>query len=110
LEEQKSAAYGGAAQRVVVVNPEFLPDRKYGNTERWGTRSIPVGAVDMTHFGVAMTPRNSPKTDTAFDCFFGLVVVPCLGVLTVFSTVFIMITVFDEFLWQLLQVIKFPIL
>lgn len=48
--------------------------------------------------------------DAAIDCYLRFIVVPCLGVLTVLATVYIIVAVLDLFLWEMLEIFKFPIL
>lgn len=109
-EPQNATPLRGGALPLGVVHPEFLPDRRYAHSDRFDVSTIPLAAVDVGHFGVAMTPRNSDRSDTAIDQLFGYVVVPCLGVLTVLSTLYIIVAVLDLFLWELLEVLRFPIL
>ncbi len=67
---------------------------------------------------VARLPEHLPdftleemsRSSVMLDCFCAYVVLPCLGVLTVLSTVFIIVTVLDLFLWEMLEIMSFPIL
>lgn len=110
FEPPKPAPLRGAGRLLGVVNPQYLPDRSFVNSGRWDTPQIPLAAVDLNHCGVTIMPRESDKTDSALDCFLGYVVIPCLGVLTVSSTLFLIVTVLDSFLWELLEIMRFPIL
>ena len=50
------------------------------------------------------------RSGTMMDCFYAYVVVPCFAVLTVLSTIYIVVSVLDLFLWELLEIMSFPIL
>ncbi len=110
LEEQERRATRGVGRLPVVTSPEFLPDSRYLDEQKWPTSSIPVSAFEVSSNSGRVFERMSPMTDRALDILLGLVVVPCFGVLTVFSTIYIMITALDSLFMEFLELLRFPIL
>jgi hypothetical protein len=86
---------------------------------RWvGWSKRPRRRAFMEPGCVARMPEHRPdfrleemtRSVGMLDCFCAYVVLPCFSVLTVLSTIFIIVSVLDLFLWELLEIMKFPLL